>query len=902
MKKTMNWQKRELALAVALIVTGATVSPAMAQAQAQAQTQDTAAAPAAAQVAPPQIDEIVVMGRLRDAARSIVMERVEQPFAAEIVGIEQISRAGDSDVAMALRRVTGLTLVDGKYIYVRGLGERYSSATLNGAEIPSPELSRNVIPLDYIPASILESVKIHKAYSADQPAAFGGGNVDIRTRGTPDDLVFDVSVGTGWDSESADKGLRNLGDQGGLPSSIMDAVNKYQGDISPSNITRFEFPGVGTPTAAQAASGIRINRDLMRALNRDIGIETEQSLKPDTNFSTTLGNAWDLSDDLSVGALASVSIGESSRNADQFERSFSNPEESFSDIRRTFTNDSLTGAVNLSATWQDRHTIGTNSYMLQDDEDLSSIVLSFNPDFQKSGGRQRRSNETRLEKRELEVHQLTGEHRFEAYDLDRINMPGVLDAITSVDVNWFYSDARASTNVPNATSVQGTNLLNPATNAVLLTQVNTGSSAQFSFLDLEDTVESMGYQVDAQFDLGFTNGTLTGGYNRSRKAREYYGYTANIVMGAFARDGVPSAVFGDQNLQDLNNGFFMNMGSNFGTESYIAGETKAAAFGSVDAYFMDNWRATAGVRWEDFSRGVMPLNLLDYTGDSLRAVIAQMNQPDQNFALREDDFYPAAALTYMRDGLFGTDNFQVRLGYGKTVVRPDLREFADVQFIDPELNDRVQGNPNLKFSEIDHVDLRTELFFDNGDNLTVSLFHKDISNPIERVQRPGPQDGRLLSFENALAGEIYGIEFEGLKNLGLGFFLSGNVVFSDSEISFNEAASQTSLKRRLTGHSETVVNTQLGYDSDNGKHSASLLYNVFGERIFYGGRLPSPDAFESPFHSLDLTYSYFPTERITVRLRTQNLLDEDREFEQGGVKIIEVDSGTRVRVDLQWKF
>jgi hypothetical protein len=138
MKKTMNWQKRELALAVALIVGGATVSPAMAQAQAQAQTQDTAAAPAAAQVAPPQIDEIVVMGRLRDAARSIVMERVEQPFAAEIVGIEQISRAGDSDVAMALRRVTGLTLVDGKYIYVRGLGERYSSATLNGAEIPSP--------------------------------------------------------------------------------------------------------------------------------------------------------------------------------------------------------------------------------------------------------------------------------------------------------------------------------------------------------------------------------------------------------------------------------------------------------------------------------------------------------------------------------------------------------------------------------------------------------------------------------------------------------------------------------------------------------------------------------------------------------------------------------------------
>ncbi|MBU2097440.1 MAG: TonB-dependent receptor plug domain-containing protein, partial [Gammaproteobacteria bacterium] len=222
MKNTLHWQKRELALAVALVLAGQTLLPAVAQAQ------DSTVQ------APPEIDEIVVMGRLRDAARSIVMERVNQPFAAEIVGVEQISRAGDSDVAMALRRVTGLTLVDGKYIYVRGLGERYSSATLNGAEIPSPELSRNVIPLDYIPASILESVKIHKAYSADQPAAFGGGNVDIRTRGTPDDLVFDVSVGTGWDSENSGKGLRNLGDQGGLPASITQAINNYQGDISPA--------------------------------------------------------------------------------------------------------------------------------------------------------------------------------------------------------------------------------------------------------------------------------------------------------------------------------------------------------------------------------------------------------------------------------------------------------------------------------------------------------------------------------------------------------------------------------------------------------------------------------------------------------------------------------------------
>ncbi|ALO47034.1 Putative TonB-dependent receptor [Pseudohongiella spirulinae] len=889
MNNVMQGKKRELSLAIAIALTGVSLS-----ANVHAQQEGSA-------VAAPQIEEIMVMGRLRDASRSIIMERVEQPFAAEVIGIEQISRAGDSDVAMALRRVTGLSLVEGKYIYVRGLGERYSSATLNGAEIPSPELSRNVIPLDYIPASILESVKVHKAYSVDQPAAFGGGNVDIRTSGTPDGLVFDVSVGTGWNSENSGKGLRNLGDQGGLPSGILEALNKYQGNIQPSNIARFEFPGSRIPTPAQQLEAQRINRDLMLSLNRDVDIKQPTSISPDMSGSVTLGNAFDINNDLSVGVLANAAIGTSYSNSDQFEQDFNNPEETFREIQRTFTNESVTGALNLSLNYQDRHTISTNTYLLQDDEDQASIVEGYNPDFQQPSGRQRRTQVSNLEKRELFVNQVIGEHSFTMSDLDFLTVPTFLDVIDDIDLRWFYSDATATSEVPNSSSVQSLNLRNPQTDELISTSVNLGSSAQFAFLDLEDDVESWGYQFDAHFDLGFTRGTVSGGYTYSEKSRQYYGYTANIVVGPTGREGFPSDVFSDQSLADLGNGFSLNMGSNFGTESYIAGETKMASFGSVDAYFYDNWRVTAGLRWEDFTRGILPLDLLDYSGTSLNATIQDLEQPGTTAVLLGDDFYPAAALTYMRDGLFGTDNFQVRLGYGKTVVRPDLREYADIQFLDPELNNRVQGNPNLSFSEIDHIDLRSEAFFDNGDNLTVSLFYKDISRPIERVQRPGPQDATLLSFENAEAGEIYGIEFEGLKNIGRGFFVSGNLVLSDSELTFDASSSQTSLSRRLTGHSEYVVNAQLGFDSDNGQHSASLLYNVFGDRIYFGGRNQTPDAFEDPFHSLDLTYTYYPTDRISVRLRAQNLLDENREFYQNDVKIIDVATGSRIRLDLQWK-
>ena len=138
----------------------------------------------------------------------MLQERIELSVVADVVGAEQISRVGDSTVSLALRRLPAVTVVDGQYIYIRGLGERYSSTTLNGAQVPSPDLTRNVIPLDLFPAAIVETLKIQKGYSPDKPAAFGGGNVDVRTRSLPDRFVADIEVGTGWNSDSTGVALR----------------------------------------------------------------------------------------------------------------------------------------------------------------------------------------------------------------------------------------------------------------------------------------------------------------------------------------------------------------------------------------------------------------------------------------------------------------------------------------------------------------------------------------------------------------------------------------------------------------------------------------------------------------------------------------------------------------------
>ncbi|MFT6805005.1 MAG: outer membrane receptor for Fe3+-dicitrate, partial [Glaciecola sp.] len=150
------------------------------------------------------IEEVVATGtRLKGTATAVLEERKNQAFVADILGSEQISRTGDSDAASALRRVTGLTLVDGKFIYVRGLGERYSSTQLNGAAVPSPDPTRNVIPLDLFPADIIESLSVQKSFSPSMPASFGGGNVNIRLKTIPTQFIFNVSGSLGYNSENS---------------------------------------------------------------------------------------------------------------------------------------------------------------------------------------------------------------------------------------------------------------------------------------------------------------------------------------------------------------------------------------------------------------------------------------------------------------------------------------------------------------------------------------------------------------------------------------------------------------------------------------------------------------------------------------------------------------------------
>ncbi|QEY18563.1 TonB-dependent receptor [Cellvibrio sp. KY-GH-1] len=897
----LNTKRRQLFLAITAASLGI-CNIATAQ---EAETQE--APDSGLAIEAPVIEEMLVTGRQQSAAQSVVTERLEEAFAADLMSSDQISRTGDSNVAVALTRVTGVTLLDGKYVYVRSLGERYSSTTLNGAAVPSPELTRNVLPLDLIPSSIVESLKVQKAYSPELAANFGGGAVDIRTKGVPDEFVFSIAMGSGMNSES-DDGLTHAshGEKHNMPAQMREALNTYQGNLSEQRIGDFYKRANPTVTNAERdAFATQTNRDLLLSLNRDVEIY-KKSLPVDFSGSLALGNSWDLNDDISLGAVVNFGQDTKWRNKDQERRDIGSPEDRYSKTERTSEETRQVISTNLGLDYQDMHKLQASVYHIENIHDEARIKTGFNgSNYTLAEGSEYVFYDTRMENRELEVGQLTGEHK-----LDQLNN----DWLDTLVFDWFYSDSTVKTDVPNHTTVAGDNTVDPTSGAFISTQLSPRAAmASFEFLNLEDSVISNGWNAKVPLMFDRLELTLSGGFNYNEKSREYYGYTANIDAGgnqSSVLSGNVNDVLNSNRTTDLNNNFDLSVGGGFGTESYVAGQIIEGAYGMFDANWDETWRITGGARKETFKQGLLPVDLLDYTGNSLVKIIDDIaNNPDQRYGFAQEDWYPSLAITYMNEGFMNTEAFQVRLSASETVVRPDLREMSDVVYIDTELGMKVKGNSRLEFSELTHYDLRAEWFFDSGNNFTATLFYKDIANPIESTRLPGSDDDVILTFENSLSGEIYGLEMEILRDLGAGFFASSNLTLSESEIVSPEGQGYTNSTRPMTGQSEYVLNAQLGFDSEDGQHSASLVYNLFGERLFFAARNigTHQDAYEQPFNSLDLTYSWYATDNVTTKIKLGNILNEERVFEQvnsngESVDILKQQVGTSFSLDVKYTY
>lgn len=844
------------------------------------------------------IEEVVTKGtRLKGTATAVIEERKNQAFVADILGADQISRTGDGDAASALRRVTGLTLVDGKFIYVRGLGERYSSTALNSSAVPSPDPTRNVIPLDLFPADIIESLSVQKAYSPSMPASFGGGNVDIRLKSIPTQAVFNVSIGTGFNASNSSNGLGYSG--GSYDWRGTDDGSRAAPALIQQRWEQKRFLDDLEPTFA---------RDLFSTVKRNYD-PVAKRIGPDASLNFTYGNSYDIDDKWRVGFLLASGYDSSTMVSEQYELQEANRigdkielVRFFDEIDSTETTVKWSNLMTLGLDYNRNHQVDYSLIVLNDTRDEIREQYGNTENLSLGDNLRVRGVVVEYEERRLFTNQIKGKHTFPEFNF--------------IGFDWRYSVGRSLRNAPgNFESrfiIEDENVdgIFDSTNEISLT--NSSTAGRYSFQKLNDRLENFGYNFTYPMSIKNWEMEFKFGADFVTKARTAENRRFDVDTRAFADSSLLDGnVFGDILSDQVL--FDAELSSNeiirdttISGDDYVAGQKVDAYYFESDFFYKNKWRFTGGVRFEDFRQVVAPFDPRTNKFDLTENGLAEL-------AFEEDDFYPAIAVTYLMN-----DSMQFRANVGQTVVRPDLREVSSATYIDPLTNFPIAGTPGVKTTSITNIDLRWEWYREAGNNLSIGLFYKDMENPIESVQSPAQDGPPLIRIANAESGEVYGIEMEflqGLEVFGDGvwnnLFASGNITISDSEIVLDRqnivdltgvSAAITNTTRRLTGHSQFVANLQLGFDSDNGEHSASLVYNVFGERILIPGIDGFEDSFEQPFHSLDTVYKYYPNFNTTVTLKIQNMLDEEKRLEFEDVLLRSETRGRSLSLSIKYDF
>jgi outer membrane receptor protein involved in Fe transport len=813
----------------------------------------------------PQIEEIAVVGRF------VPDEKRATSSVSNVVGQEQFQRSGDSNIAEGLKRVSGLSTVGGKFVYVRGLGERYSTTLLNGAILPSPEPINRVVPLDLFPTAVLDSVLVQKTYSAQFPSEFGGGVLQLRTKKSTDEFFWNitttaavqqgVSFNNGFTSSGGSKSWLGYDDDyRGLPNALEQATANGQELRRES-----QFLGSGGFSSEEL-------QVIGRSINNDYTADRE-SLPADFKFATSLGNSNELNDDgARISYLAAINYS-NSWDTNEIERNnyrTSNAGlEIGDDLEFVGTEHSvdISSFFTASIDFNSNHNIRTTSMMLRMTDDNVS----------KTSGNLAEEDFIRLTQlewveRELFSNQIQGDHYF----------PGFNELV----VNWRYSKVKAERDAPDDRVYRYDQ--EPDGNFRFSTRAD-GNVRRFSVLD-DDAID---FAVDlAMVFYGPMDSIITtkAGYVHSEKQREsevrrYSFFDQGSI--AFNEDLLLrplEEILAPENIDP--DGFELREFTR-PTDNYDAINESDAFYAEVEFNFDDRYRINLGARQEDFSQNVR-------TFDLFRDV-------EINAAQESGSILPAFTGTYING------DHQFRIAYSETLSRPDFRELSPAAFTNPVTGREVVGNPDLEIANITNYDLRWEWYFGFGDSMSLGLFYKEFENPIESVVQPGAEARQ--TFVNAEAGENAGVEFEISKRLdflggrGEDFYIQTNVSFIDSNVTIAEKDRNvlTSTSRALQGQSDWLFNAQIGYEPFSGT-TATLLYHYFGERISEVGIEGAPDLIEQPFGELNSVVMIEFTDNWRVTLKGKNLLDEASEVTQGGFITTGFNRGRELSIQMDYRF
>lgn len=806
------------------------------------------------------LDEVVITTSARRNTEEAVLN-IQRNSAVLLDGlsIESIKKSGASDIASAIRTVPGVSVQSGKFVYVRGLGDRYTKSILNGMDIPGLDPDKNTVQMDIFPTNILENIIVIKSGSADLPADFTGGVVNIVTKDFPSQKTMSFSVSGGFNPDMHFNSNYVNYKGGGTDFLGFDDGNRKL-PISPNT-------NIPNPASTNNSS----LEGITRSFNRTLDTQRENSM-PNFSLGFNYGNQFELAGN-KLGLIASIDYKNETLYYEGFENGIyqKNEDRDIFDLRfdrRQFgdlgqNNVLLSGLVGLSyKTTNSKYTF--NVLHIQNGE---SQAATFNQVTEIS-------NDINVDKDNLEYYQrsitnllFSGKHN--SSDNNFITEWNVSPTFSKVQ----DKDIRLTTFI-----------VNPDGSFVISSDAG---FPQRLWRDLDEINLVGKLDFTKKYTFLDNKASLKFGTLGSYKKRNYDIFSYEISFRNEGNEDITRSFNGDPNaILDPNNiwtpgnsGSFIR-GNFEPANSFESNQNTAAFYVSNEFKLANRLRTIVGLRAEYFTTF--------FTGQNNNGTEIYDNEK----TIDALDLFPSANFIYELN-----EKSNLRLSYSRTTARPTFKELSVVQIPDLLTGIIFLGNIDLKPSYINNFDFRYEFFGEKAQMFAISAFYKSFKDPIEVVAFSNVAPNQFTP-RNSNEATVVGIEFEGRKNFNFiaeslrDLSLNVNVSLIESEIAMPKGAGQEFESRQqfartgeviddtrqLQGQSPFLVNVGLNYNNTDLGLETGLFYNVQGKTLEVVGFGRNPDVFTQPFNNLNFNFSktFGQDQRSKLSLKIDNVLNDDR--------------------------
>ncbi|WP_165851368.1 TonB-dependent receptor [Brumimicrobium aurantiacum] len=854
-------------------------------------------------------DEVIVKAKRKTNTENAILS-LKQKSSKMIDGMSsaKFKKTGDSDAGAAMRRIPGVSLSDGKYIFIRGIGDRYSKTLLNGLEVPGLDPDRNTVQMDLFPTKMINNIVVYKTASADLPADYAGGLIDVTLNSAATEKTRSISFGTAYNPNYHFKSNYLTYDKSGADALGFGAGSR---EIPAVNNIPFFAETIADPDGAEAKrykeilSSFNPNLAAMEAnslMDVSIGANVGDNFKKEKytigyNFNMNYKNETKFYED----ALYSRYGLSNDRNTTELEvRELQEGNYGENEVL-------LSGMLGVSLN-TDKSSYNFNLLHLQNGNSTAGIFDYENTDQ----GAVFSGFQHNLEyaQRSLTNAILSGKHRIKDGDWN---------------LSWSSSSSLSSIDNPDIRFTRY-EIRNDGS-------YNIGTESGFPeriWRELNEFNTSAKADIERKLKLFGNDGLLKFGAVQSYKKRDYTIRSFSINVRNVELTGDPNELFAEENLWPYNGD--ISKGTTFETpfipvnpNQFESSVMSSGAYALTEISPSERLKLIFGIRSEYYSQR--------YTGrDQLGN-----NVLNNDVVLDELGFFPSLNMVYSV-----SEKQNIRISYGKTTARPSFKELSYSEILDPitgrtfigglfrDANDLLgveYWDGNLVSTDIHNFDLRWEIFHGRGQTFSISGFYKMFNNPIEVVQF-ATQAGAFQP-RNVGDGTVLGLEIEGRQSLEFiskklsNFKLAVNVTLTESQIKLSATEYESRVNnarngqvideyRDMAGQAPWIINGGFEYTGDKGfakNLNAGIYYNVQGETLLYSGITDRPDIYTVPFHGINMNVSkrFGKKEQFNAGVMLKNVLNAKKEavyksFEAEDQYFYSLRQGTTISLKMSYNF